>query len=365
VHEQTVLIVDDEKDILEEYSGLFEEYPVKVITNNNPVAAVNLLKNGNVTVLITDQRMPQMTGLELLEKAKEVSGDTIRMILTGFADRETMLDAINKGQVFRFLVKPCKPEEFVNAVLDALDYYRERERAREMIDSRSTYKDAQSDLEVIQTQLQEREAEIQMLLAENDKLAAAQKENFKIYFSFLISVLRLKNPELFRNGQWVAEFAMKIAKMLGLSDQEQNIVRIAGYVKNIGLILLPDILTEKPLGMFNADELKRYYQFPAIGQQLLAKLPGFSRVATTIGYQLEHEDGSGPRGVEGPRIPLLSKIIRVADDTYRILFVRRNDSERETIYGRTFMINHLRKNMRKLYDTKVATAVIRILEKGG
>ncbi|GEM_PF-6395103 len=359
-----ILIVDDEEDILEEYGGLFEAYPVEVITNTDPQKAIDILKSQPITVLVTDHKMPRMTGLQLVEQAKEVSPDTIRLILTGYAEQDMMLKAINVGQVFRFLIKPCDPEEFVSIVMDAVDYFREREKTQKLIGSRDVYKDAKSDLEILHTQLEEREAEIQMLLAENEKRIALKQENFKTIFSFLASLIKIKNQKLFQNGQWVAEFSTKIATMMNLPEQEKNAVRIAAYLKNIGLILLPDIYTEKPLGMFSHEELKQYYRFPILGEQVLKRMPGFGLIAKIIGYQLEHFDGSGPRGVCGTNIPLPSRIISVADDTYRILFSRAKEVERETVYGHTFMINHLRKNLKKLYDVDVALATIKILEKG-
>ncbi len=93
----TVLIVDDEDQILEEYGGLFDSQPLDILTVNDPLKAMDILAEQPITVLVTDQRMPAMTGLELVQKAKEVSPDTIRMILTAHADKDAMLEAINVG----------------------------------------------------------------------------------------------------------------------------------------------------------------------------------------------------------------------------------------------------------------------------
>ena len=128
MNEPKVLIVDDEEPILEEYGGLFDSQPIDILTASDPQNAISLLTDQSITVLVTDQRMPTMTGLELVKKAREISPDTVRLILTAHADQGAMLKAINVGQVFRFLIKPCEPQLFIDSVVDAIDYAKQMGR---------------------------------------------------------------------------------------------------------------------------------------------------------------------------------------------------------------------------------------------
>ena len=357
----TALIVDDEDQILEEYSGLFNNEYLEILTSNDPQEAVAILGERPVTVLVTDQRMPGMTGLELVQKAKVVSPETVRMILTAFADKEVMLDAINVGKVFRFMIKPCDPKQFVEAVTDAVDYAEKLARTEKMLNARKNYVDASSDMEILQTQLEEREAEVHMLMAESEQAVTKQKDSFKSTLASLVTMIQLKNQHLFQNGQWVASFAVKVGKSLGLSERELYIIQLGGYLKNVGLLLLPDVYSEKSLGMFNNDELRQYYRFPQLGAQVLKKLPGFAVVGAAISDQLERFDGSGPRGQIGDQITLPAQVLGIAHDAYQILYLRSKESGTESLYGQTFMINHIRKNLNKLYSPKLAGAAIRVL----
>jgi len=356
-----VLIVDDEAQILEEYSGLFDDSPLEIQTTTDPREAVTFLTDDAVTVLVSDQRMPEMTGLELVQKAKEISPETVRLILTAHADQDAMIEAINVGEVFRFLLKPIQPQDFIDAVTDAVDYAQEMSRIQNLLKARSNYSDATSDLEIIQTQLDERTAEVQMLLAESERYAAKQKDSFKAVLAVLVSMLQIKNQELFRNGQWVASFSVKIGKLLGLPERTLNTLQLSGYLRSLGLLLLPDLYMEKSLSMFNQAELQRYHRFPLIGEQILKKLPGFTGVGAVIGMQLERYNGSGPKGLSGDDIPLPAQIIAIAQDTFQVLFMRSQENETESIYGRTYMINHIRKHITKLYSPRLAKAAIKLL----
>ena len=357
----TVLLIDDEIDILEEYSSLFDGRSLEILTSSSPIKALDLLSAQKIAVMVSDQQMPGMSGLELLQKAQSVSPDTIRVILTGFPEKEVILGAINDGRVFQFLEKPIDPEKLVGAVTEAAEYYAELEEARHFIAKRKHYVDASSDLEIVQTQLQEREAEIDMLLEESQKLASKQRDMFKLVLKNLVSMIQLKSQDLFQRARWVSAFSVKVAARLGLKEKEKNTIQIAGYLKNLGLILLPDTFTEKSFGMLDLKERKQYYRYPFLGEQVLKGLPGFESVSRAIADQLERFDGSGPRGKTGDVIPLASQIIGIAEDAHQILFTRSKDAARESIYGRTFMINHIRKNIKKLYAVLVAKATMEVL----
>ncbi len=361
MNETKVLIVDDEKPILEEYGGLFGSQPFEVLTASDPQKAIGLLADQSITVLVTDQRMPAMTGLELVQKAREISPDTIRLILTAHADQDAMLEAINVGQVFRFLLKPCDPQVFIDSVVDAIDYAKQMGRMDKLINARNHYVDASSDLEILQVQLEERDAEAQMLVLEGERVASKQRETFKATLAALVSMIQIKNQALVKNGQWVATFSVKLGQALNMTDRDLHPLQLAGYLKNLGLLLLPDLYSEKSAGMFSNDELRRYYRFPILGEQVLKKMPGFGKVGTIISYQLERFDGTGPRAIAGDDIPLPSQILNLAHDAYQILFLRSKESGSESIYGRTYVVNHIRKNMNKLYGPQVAQASMKLL----
>lgn len=119
---QDILVVDDEIDNLDLLKRTFRrEYNVH--TANSALEALKLLENQEFAVIVTDQRMPEMTGVELLQKAREKYPYTIRILLTGYTDINALVDAINMGHVYRYVTKPWSREEIVMTVKRAVEHY--------------------------------------------------------------------------------------------------------------------------------------------------------------------------------------------------------------------------------------------------
>jgi CheY-like chemotaxis protein len=119
----TVLIVDDEASILGALKRVLHEEPYRVLTTTDPMEALHLLATHSVQMVISDQRMPEMTGTELLLQVKMLYPDVVRVILTGYADEEAIMAAINDGQVYKFLFKPWNAEALKLELYHALRYH--------------------------------------------------------------------------------------------------------------------------------------------------------------------------------------------------------------------------------------------------
>ncbi len=124
MEKRTVLFVDDEQKILRSLKrGLLAE-PYKTLFANSGKEALEILQNNEVHVIVTDMRMPKMTGLELLRTVKKEYPHIVRMVLSGYTQITTLLTAINQGEIYKFITKPWKlEEEFKPAVRQAIDYY--------------------------------------------------------------------------------------------------------------------------------------------------------------------------------------------------------------------------------------------------
>jgi FixJ family two-component response regulator len=128
-----VLFVDDEIPILEGYRRLLHrEFPVTTAVGaEEGLAAIRT--EGPFAVVISDMRMPGMTGAEFLAKVREKSPATIRMLLTGYSDLDAAISAVNQGQIFRYLTKPCEKEILVEAIQSGLDIYRSAIAEKEIV----------------------------------------------------------------------------------------------------------------------------------------------------------------------------------------------------------------------------------------
>ncbi|MGH8492359.1 MAG: response regulator [Moraxellaceae bacterium] len=115
-----VLLVDDEERILRSL-GLLLRMQYQVFATSDGHEALAILKREKIHVLISDQRMPIMTGSELLRHAREVSPDTVRILLTGYADADAALEAVNEGEIFRYINKPWGPKELRDTIAQAAE----------------------------------------------------------------------------------------------------------------------------------------------------------------------------------------------------------------------------------------------------
>src|SRR6218665_2737 len=115
-----ILLVDDEERILRSL-GLLLRMQYQVFATSDGHEALAILKREKIHVLISDQRMPIMTGSELLKHAREISPDTVRILLTGYADAEAALEAVNEGEIFRYINKPWGPKELRDTIAQAAE----------------------------------------------------------------------------------------------------------------------------------------------------------------------------------------------------------------------------------------------------
>jgi len=124
MEKRTVLFVDDEEKVLSCLKGGLLDEPYKTLFANSGKEALEILKKNEVQVIVTDMRMPEMGGLDLLRTVKEEYPHIVRMVLSGYTQVTTLLTAINQGEIFRFITKPGDfKEEFKPAIREAIEYY--------------------------------------------------------------------------------------------------------------------------------------------------------------------------------------------------------------------------------------------------
>jgi two-component system probable response regulator PhcQ len=118
-----ILIVDDEENILNSLKRLLRREPYEILTAMNGEEGLKILDDHLVDLIVSDLKMPGMNGIEFLTKAKEKNPVPLRIMLTGHADLKSVLDAVDQGEVYRFLLKPWDDEELKMTIRQALDYY--------------------------------------------------------------------------------------------------------------------------------------------------------------------------------------------------------------------------------------------------
>lgn len=128
-----ILYVDDEVNNLISFKATFR-LRYKIFTAESARDAMKILDEHNIHIIITDQRMPEMTGVEFLVNILETHPDPIRILLTGYADLNAVIDAVNKGKIYHYLSKPWNEEELNNTILQAFEIYKHRKDEKEITD---------------------------------------------------------------------------------------------------------------------------------------------------------------------------------------------------------------------------------------
>jgi DNA-binding NtrC family response regulator len=144
-----ILLVDDEPEILFSLRGLLRR-EFDLYTAQSGAEALEILKQKPIHVIMTDQRMPEMTGVELLRRARGESPEAIRIVFTGYADIKSVVDAINHGQIYRYLTKPWDPDELTAMLHEACaQYERMTQRRRLLLDVRDHLVRCQNGIELL------------------------------------------------------------------------------------------------------------------------------------------------------------------------------------------------------------------------
>ncbi len=133
IDQLSILFVDDEPDILSALRRFLKKEPYRTVFVHSAKEALETLKTEDIHIMITDLRMPDMTGLELIRQAKELYPKTLRLILSATRDVEQTIASINTGEVFRFISKPLEPVLFKKIILDAAQYYLLKSQQKELI----------------------------------------------------------------------------------------------------------------------------------------------------------------------------------------------------------------------------------------
>lgn len=267
-----VLFVDDEERILK---GIKRQLRKKVDLEIalGPIEALRMVKEeGPFAVVISDMRMPEMTGAQLLKEIRDHSPDTVRMLLTGYSEIESTVEAINQGHVFKFLNKPCQDSLLLSAIEEGLEQYRLITAERELVEG-----------------------------------------TLRGSVDMLSNVLSLVNPIAFGKATRIRRVANGIAKYMdnGLKDLWK--LDVAAMLAPLGLVSVPPEILEKRLAgeTLSDEESEIFQQHPQVARDLVKSIPRLEDVAAIISLQ----DVRGSENLNlNDSIGSYSCILRIAND---------------------------------------------------
>lgn len=311
-----ILFVDDELNILSALKRLFMDERFEVITANSGKEAVQLLhRDKSVAVIVSDQRMPEMTGAEFLEKAGTLAPDAVKIILTGYADIQAAMDAINKGGAYRYISKPWNDEELISTIREAASRYallQENRRLTEIVHRQNAeLKQWSSQLEYdVQRQTIEIQKKNDELRKVNDRL----QKTFRDSISAFAGLIELRDRTTLSHSRNVADLAAQAARDMALPGEEIETITVAALLHDIGKIGIPDVVLLKNFDALNPEEQQEYLLHSVRGQAAIDGIEDLRPAGSLIRHHHEAYNGNGfPDRLKGDSIPLGARIIAIAD----------------------------------------------------
>jgi putative two-component system response regulator len=262
-----ILFLDDDQNVLNALRRLFVR-DFDILMSTSGPDALDLLRKNEVSVIVSDNLMPGMKGIEFLQQAKHIAPDSVRIMLTGYGDMQAAIDAINRGEVYKFIEKPWDNDELRATIVGSVDRYRVV-RSLRMADEYSLYSIAQT--------------------------------------------IELKDHYTRGHCDRVARYAVAMAEAMGIDEMLKENIRRGSWLHDGGKIGVPEAILNYP-GPLNEEQMTVVKQHPGWGADVikLAHLP--EPIVNIALYHHEHFDGSGyPFGLRGDVIPIEARIVNVAD----------------------------------------------------
>ena len=310
--EPQILFVDDDPNILAAYTRVLRRR-YHILTAQGGEEGLQVIQaEGPFAVVVADMRMPGMDGVVFLSHVRNFNPDTVRIMLTGNVNLGTAVEAVNRGNIFRFLTKPCEPDVLATALDDALGMYR-------------------------------------LVIAEHELLEKTLKGSIDL----LVELLSTLDPLSFGRATSSAERSERIARLM--HAENPWVVSLATVLSQIGVLTIPTTLMVKARGggLLNPSEREVLDRVPEIGSNLLRHIPRLEDVANVIHYMNKNFNGSGyPKdALAGEEIPIGARILRVVFDYQDLEPKKRNMRE---------AIEHMR-SRKAWYDPAVVSALEQVM----
>lgn len=265
---EQVLFVDDNRVTISMIRDLFAADDIVVHLAASAEEALLLVREHEIAVVVSDNIMPGMSGLQFLSMLKGISPDTVKILMSAFADLDSALEAINTSEVFRFVVKPFRDEDIKVAVDEGLRRYRTK--------------------------------------------MALRKEDEAVLLS-LAQTIELKDPSTRGHCDRVGVYATRLAQALGLPRNMQREIKFGSWLHDCGKIGIAENILNGPRAL-TAEEYTHIKQHAEWGADVASRAHLSQIVRNIARHHHERYDGKGyPDGLAGEEIPLEARIVAVAD----------------------------------------------------
>lgn len=309
----SLLIVDDEPIVLAALKETLEREKYNVVATTSANKALEILRDREFAVIISDQRMPEMMGLDFLIESKKLRPLSSRILITAVLSLPTIVDAINKGEIFRFVAKPWLREELTATVKNAINRY-ELIVKNELLTAETRRLNEQLTIANAALGAQVKSLEQQKL--ELDRANRDLATSYEHSLELCVRILTTYDPLLGGQTKAMVEIAKKMAETEHFNDDERHVLTASAWLCDLGLIgvkreLLRNFRTAPQ--RLSDRELSSLHSHPIYSQTLASFVDSRSAVGETIRAHHERFDGQGyPDGLSGMAIPWTARCLGVA-----------------------------------------------------
>ena len=276
-----ILIVDDEPANLRMLERLFRA-DYDVITAGSGTEAIELLGQHDVALIISDQRMPGMTGIEFLKQAAQIRQQTVRIILTGYTDVSDLVEVINSGVIYKYITKPWVNTDLQQTVQRGIEHYEANKGHH-------------------------------MLAYENEHLKNRIEITVQGFVNAVMEMITQKNSKLAEHCRRTSNYASLIGEQFNLKPAEMKKLMFASLLHEVPNMKVPFAMTFAKTAL-TAEQYRRTRNRYENGLGMISSVPDLEEVATIIGHQHEYYNGAGFfNGLIAENIPFLSRLLAVAN----------------------------------------------------
>ncbi|EXF95932.1 chemotaxis protein CheY [Pseudomonas fluorescens HK44] len=312
----TLLLVDDEENILKSLRRLLRDEPYQILTASGGEHALQLLSQQSVDLVISDARMPGIDGATLLTEVQQRWPECVRILLTGYADLNTTIKAINQGQIHRYISKPWDDDELRLIIRQTLAFqHSERERKRLEQLTREQNLRLQELNSTLEQRVISRTAELQQTADMLDLAYTELRRSYVTATEVFSGLVAQRIPRDKQSNAQVIALVRAYCEQHAFDESTSRDLSMAAALYNIGKLTWGDNLLNSSADLLYKQERERYRQYPVVGESLLMSLEPLQDAARLIRHHQERWDGSGfPDRLKGDAIPSSARLLKLAVD---------------------------------------------------
>lgn len=352
--DNVILLVDDEQPVLSSLKRLLRQLKCRVHAHTSAIEALEMLKDTPVDMVISDMRMPEMGGEDFLAEVAKLYPDTERIVLSGYADAQATIEAVNRGQITRFMTKPWVDEDILKVVRKSFEISKlrdENERLQQEKEEKS------KQLALLNQQLDQKVKErTKQLKLTNDSLRNSYRSVVRMFSTLTARRMGVKvSNDNLKLNRMMAQVAAKS----GLEGNDLKQVYYAWQMRQIGKLGFSDELLNIPYLKMDPEQQREFQNHPLLAQAASLLVKPLYPAGQVILQHKEYLDGTGyPKRLEGDRISFKAQVLCVVNDYVELVTGQYDERVYSTVEAITFM----QEKASGRYNQTVVEALITVIE---